>query len=401
MKLQELISPKRIAGTELILSGTGYEIYLTILKKDKSSIITESSKEGITSVEQLATHLPEKIAVYLSINGKGIIHKKLSPDPNDNDKNYLQAIFPNANPGDFYIQKTNTDDEQVFVSVIRKQTLDELLAQLKDKGIQAIDCYLGPFAINSVAALLNKEELNFQNHQLKFYDNAISDYQSLDALHEEPVTIGDETIKSSLLLSFATAFSYFLPSQSVSNNIESVATDKEEFKQKSLFEFSKWAMAIFFFVVFLANFFVFKHFLEKKNRLTTQLSVHQGNLDRYESLKRELGAKDSLIEKLGISKNSKTSYYSDQIALDMPSSILLNKLNVHPALKKNNPGEESFFEFKTESIHIEGSCSKSIEVNDWIKSIQQKKWVKEVEMSNYTQNKETGRGDFVLEVRKK
>jgi Tfp pilus assembly protein PilN len=393
------IKSKSVTGVEVAFSGDGNPWFnLCILKKDKSSLHTESVKIKITNIEEL----PSKLPVCLVLNGKGIIHKKLSCKEDDSDKALLERVLPNANINDFYLQRYNTFHDHIFVSIVRKSQVDPLLKSFKEKGLTVISCTLSPFIVSGILPLLKNSdsffELEVPGYMLNASDGVIESFHPTETIKDlPPLQIGNESVYRELVFAFASALSYFLPIQNMlSIEITEVNEQRNEFKQKTIFQFAGLGVLVFFLSLLLINYFVFDHYWKKKNMLESEFSLSQESLSHYEKLKTEFEEKQKFFEKAGLLDASRTSWYADRLAEDIPDNILLKELEINPLQKKSI--QDTLLVFLAKTIHVSGSCKTSGELNDWTKIIRAKQWVKQLNILNYSQDKEQNIAGFSLEI---
>ncbi len=404
-KLENFLQSKRIAGVEaILLSEGGITWNVIVLAKNKTSINTESSSTALTNLGALKNAIPDKVPLAIVLNGKGIIHKKVFVNDSDNDKSILQKVLPNAIPEDFYFQKSSPLNKAVFVSVVRKGVVDSLIGELTMNNLNVVSFSMGPFTIDSIVPLLEDKPVRFDfqlgSHQLKFSENGIEEYSIIanENLYTD-VKVGDNTIASDLVLSFAAAFAYLVGDEGLSNNITPVEESSNAYFQKQRFQLIGWGVLIFFLSVLMINYFFFNNYWTKKNELGSTVSLNQAAVSKYEKLNKEFEEKQEFLKKTGMLETSRTSYYADQLAADLPNTILLTLLNVNPVVKKVKL--EEGISFNTKTIIIEGVSRRSTELNNWIKIIKTKNWVEEVALINYSQDESKVTGEFVLEVRVK
>jgi len=405
--LENIIAGKSAAGVEIVILPDGsYEINLVVLKKEKNSLSTERQYQGIKHIEELAKLIGNKVPIVFLLNGKGIIHKKMSITENDTNVTLLQKVLPNANINDFNIQRTDISPAQVFVSIIRSDVLEKLMDELKTFKLNAIaECFLGPFVITGLLPLINEglinnEQLTIANYQLQIREQQITDIAIVEPVNDIfPIHIGMDNVPQKLVLAFAGAFSYFTDNSVGINNSETINYLKEEFKQKRKFELRGWVLLTTTFIILIINYFVFNYYWSTNNKLNPQLIENEAALKRYDLLKAEYDQKKKLLEQNGLLENSRTSYYADRIASSIPSSVLLTELNIHPLKKqKENEDTEGFF-FETKTITIGGRSKQSTELNNWMKALKKKSWISDVTLVNYKQDSETDDGLFLIELK--
>lgn len=399
--IKRFLDSKNVAGIECILLPDGKQAFnLIFLKKEKSKVITESSHASV-DLEELKRIVSPKVPVSLSVNGKGLIHKKVSMGEKDDLAALLHKVFPNTNLQEFYVQHTAPDSSSnVFVSVIRKSIMDEILSQFSQSGYFVVSCALGPFGVASVLPLMDspvRNELSFSGHHLSIYEGQVADYRQSDIRSLDPTLIGGEYVKPELVIPFAAALSYF-SGFSLANNILTVNEQNEAFRQKAMFQTAGVGVLFFFLISLLVNFFLFSYYDRQKKEYISRVSMSMDMLQRHDTLKKQIEQRQKFLEEAGLLEASRSSYYADRLASDLPSAIRLSQLNVFPFLKSPNETDTKMT-FLQKDIRVSGSCRHSTELNEWMKIIKKKDWVGEVAILNYTQDRSQEEGAFSMEIK--
>jgi len=393
-------------GIDITLTAdAGYLINVVFVKKIKSALHIEKKVEGIKSFEELGKIANPKAPFIVSVNGKGIIHKKIKVNESDNDTTLLNKALPNANSDDFEVQKTQINEVDVFLSIIRSETINEIAQQLIEQKLNTIiDFIIGPFAINSIIPLINKDDIaeNYiiaGQYHLAIRENQIVDISTKKEENSFGISVLGNRIESSLIVAFSAALSCYTTNNSVglkaSKTIEHL---KNEFQEKKKFEFRLAIVLTASFILLFINYFVFNHYWSTNEEQHAILLTNQSALQRYETLKNQYAYKKEFLERNGLLENSRTSYYANQLASLLPSSIQWTDLYIHPLkVQKNTDANESFV-FEKKTIQLSGKCHKSVDLNNWMKLIKEKKWVEKITLINYAQQSETDEGFFLLEV---
>ncbi|OFY82848.1 MAG: hypothetical protein A3F72_01820 [Bacteroidetes bacterium RIFCSPLOWO2_12_FULL_35_15] len=409
--LENINRSKSVIGIEiLLLPDASYEINLVVLKKEKTNIITEKQKEGIKDFDELATHIDPKLPLVVLLNGKGIIHKKVTFVENDTAATLLNKVLPNAKLTEFSIQQTPINSTQVFVSVIRTNVLNDIIEELSKRKLTAISgFFLGPFVITDLLPLMDnkmivKDHFQVGNFLLQIQEQQITEITNTsEDKSGDSILIGDDRIPLKLVFPFAAALSYFILNNESQGIVDSIGIDnlKQEFKQKKKFEFRGWALLIATLLVLLVNYFVFDNYWSKSNKITAELAINQSAIERYDTLKKEFAQKKEFLEQNGLLENSRTSFYIDRLAATLPSAIQWTEVNVHPLKKKQTNEEEQELFFEKKSIMITGNCQRSTVLNDWMKEIKKANWISNVNLLNYSQDNANDDGEFLLEIKLK
>ena len=210
LKNTRLIRGSQILGLQAYsLPDGNYEYDFVLLKKKKNKLIIDKKASGITDLKNALSQIPTGIPVYLIIDGKGVIHKKINLLNKENESSILSQILPNANPDEFFLQLTHAGSLK-FVSLVRIKIISELIALLKECNFQIVDVSLGPFGINRIYLFLeNKNLIDAGGYQLFFENGSVSDFlkkENRNTNHE--YLIGNEKLDEKYLVSFAGGFAY-------------------------------------------------------------------------------------------------------------------------------------------------------------------------------------------------
>lgn len=393
-------------GLEIVILPDGsYEMNLVILKKDKQKLSTEKKQEGIINFEDVAKLIDAKYPIILILNGKGVIHKKVNIAENDTTATLLNKVLPNANLNEFIIQKTPINDKEVFVSVIRANVFNDIIDQFsKNKIVSIAGCLLGPFVIADLLPLIslnaiNNEQLRIGNFQIKIREQQIVDLTSIDFNYAEDPLIGEDLVPQKLVIAYAGAISYFTGNTHGISNSETVDHLKGEFNEKQKFEFRGWVLIIATFLVLIINYFIFNHYWSKNNDMNAQLGSVESALTHYETLKVEFKQKKDFLEQNGLLENSRTSFYIDRLAQNLPVSIQWTDVAINPLKKKNANDESDILFFENKTITVAGNCQNSNELNNWMKEIKKQQWISMVTMVNYKQDNAKENGNFLIEIK--
>jgi len=134
LKDKNIIKSSKILGLHCYLQSNGDLLfYYVLVTRDKGQLNIEKYASFQGNIEQLALEVPTNIPVYLSIDGKGILTKKVSVDPT---KSLIHQAIPNAFEDEFVVQQFKGVDNVIFISIARKSFLDEFLAGFAQQKFQ-------------------------------------------------------------------------------------------------------------------------------------------------------------------------------------------------------------------------------------------------------------------------
>ncbi len=266
---------------------------------------------------------------------------------------------------------------------------------------EIISVSLGPFCVLKLLPLIeyqNTNEIRFADHCLTYLnDGTVHDYLNEKNSAETNFKFNSVVIPENNLVSFAAAYLFF--AGDIAYHIPDIPMVKEarkRLKEKKKFELTLAGALSFFLLVLIVNYFLFDHYWNKKNELSTMFVLNQDAFSKLEKLKADYSEKQNFLQATGFFEPSRLSYYADQLALDLPESILLVRLNLNPVITKMN--DKEVMTFSNKKIAVAGTCKKSTEINEWIKSLKKKSWVENLVMVNYSFDKSKELADFTIEI---
>ncbi|MCK4661795.1 MAG: hypothetical protein KAT68_02935 [Bacteroidales bacterium] len=401
LKNSPFFKGRTVAGIYLIILPDGSQSFdIVILKRNKSLINVEKTSLSINDIDELNACLPASVPVCLSLSGKGIVHKKIKAEKSGDDFYYLNKVLPNASTDEFYIQKTELTDDFYYISVIRKEIIDEIISNINSKGIFIVDVVIGPFAIKNIIPFLDQQAKNIytKNFELTINDFYIENINRIEINSKnENYKLSEENITSELIIPFATGFNYFIPDiKQFKSIIPSVSELKNDFFYKQFIRIFGYGILIFFLVLLMVNYFVFTNYNQKYNELSYNYSQNEELIEKLNQLKQDIKLKESFVYQLRMIEPSRISFCADRIAYLLPKEIILVQINIHPLKRKLKKYKEP--EFSNEIIQISGKCRKSTVLHEWIKMLKSEKWVKEIEILNVSQENKYSFGEFTIKI---
>ena len=400
-----LFKTNKVLGLECVFQNENDLICHTSLIQKSGNSVEITSSNSYSSMEQFfAANLSKDIPVILTINGKGIMHKKVSLAADENYTTSFHKIFPTGNEHEFYTQIHRGLVDNGHVSVIRKHRTDELIAKLQTAGYTVIDFFIGPFIIENALAIMAKKSsvytLSWETYQSEIEDNKIKEYQTLpERVEEQKIELGSFSVDSFAFIAFCAAFHYFVPLADIRNNATSIQNKAIDYKNNKAFVLLLRSSVIGILIICLINFLVFSNYFDEQKKLTEELNVYQNSIAQYDLLVKEEKSKSDFLEKSGLGFSTKNSYYTDRLLYDLPEEIQLTYLSVFPI--KNKAEKDSLIKFDNKSIMIKGDCQKSIVLNSWINLLKTKDFVADAVLENYELNTDKGSGKFDLTIKTK
>lgn len=386
-----------IAGVECVQTGGHFYYNLCLLKKEKDSAKIVLQKQQIPSIEQLKEHLEEDTPIFLAANIKGMLHRQLDYQPKD-DAETLNAVFPSAQATDFYVQTVPSHDNY-FATVVRKDSIDRLIQQLLEADLWVVNVFLGSFWIAEILPLLSSVTA-IQSSQLllTIEEQSLTGFSKSTNEGKAVFMIGDEQVHEPVLLALSMAFLGITQATIQGISTENIQQQQQNFYYKKLLHYSGLLALAVFFIALLINYLLFDYYNQQRQELQIEVSQQQSLLEKRDSLAKKYAEKSALLGDQLYLGASKTSYYADQLAATLPSTLRLTSLVLFPEIKANqfSSGEE-LPRYDNQKIIIKGTCQASVFYNNWKQAVEELRWVKSIHNMSY-QNAPNGQGIFELAI---
>jgi hypothetical protein len=386
-----------VVGVHLqIVDDNRWRMDVALLEKRKNLIQFIAKYSNITGIEELQQVIPANFPIILSVDGKGIVHKKI----NSSDKEHMiQLVFPNVRSEDFILQTQELDDGLSIISLARYNVVHELLNVFFARNFRIYGIILGPFALNCIWELFDNNTglLSFENFEIVNIKGRISQITGRsEKLDSSLFQIAGEVIPSGSLIPYANAVSFFMgsiPGVSISKDL--CIFHRSEYIYKKLVRITGLILLGSLFMILIVNFFLFDKYNKEYNRVNIHYKTGIELAKRVDSLRTTLTKKEELIEKNDLKTGTKFSFYADQIAASVPGSIALIKLEFNPPEKQ---GSQNQFKFQRNTIIIHAKCISGYILDGWMNVLRNESWIKQMEVLNYQQENYSDPGIFILKV---
>ena len=397
---QKITSFKKVAGIEATIKGDGTTDYcLIVLSMSKNVVTIEVKESGIQDIEKVKSLVPAETPIALTVNGRGILHKKITEASFTNNAEVISNVLPNAKVADFYLQKIHSG-KNVFVSVIRKDSFHKIAALFESHNLPVIYASCGPFIVADIVPFLEKniDEIAFSGYSLTLKNNFISDYKVDAEKKENSYLLGDERVSSTILSSYASAFHLLINSSNNGLDSDQIKAVAEEFKNKMIFKIAGYSILCFFVGLMLLNYLIYNYYKSENSELSGRSQIYGGMVKEIEQLEKQVKEKEYFLKSAGWLSVPRTSFFADQIAGTIPSSIKLSDIRINP-LNNNQSKRQKKKIFQSDTIYVSGTCSNPTVLNPWMKELKSMEWVEEANNINYTHDHKTKAGSFEVEIK--
>jgi len=395
----KIVKGNEVAGVSVhFVSNESIRIQVAILKQHKSEVTIVKQYSNLSELKDCFQKISGQIPIYLSVDGKGIVHKKISTEKSHmTEKEKLHQVFPDSKPNEFYMQEHQITTNQLYFSIGRKKQIDNLVRLFKRQNYFVIGLTLGPYDLVNIAAGLDAgREIYTGPYHIELNESAIENFRKADNVGAQDFyMLGDERINGENLIAVAVAFRFFINWKNSSCYMPEIQTNREEFFYKKVFVKAGWGMLIFFFAVLLINFLFYSHYNDKNAVLMQEYNNNQQLLARLDSLTAKYKFHKSFIEMNNLNQASKNAYYSDRMGASVPKRIKLKEMTINPLQEKIENDEKLLF--NQQVIFISGETGNSLDLNDWIRSLKRYKWIRKVEIISFKTDR-SNKGIFQLKI---
>lgn len=386
-KYKPIFSRQTFALVHVVFGDQIIYDLLYIAKKGNTLSISDSHF-GL-GYDDLAKKLNKNNPVILHFSGQSIINKKVSIQ-----SNYSKEVLFGASPSDFYILEVKQGDFN-FVSVARREIIDEVLQNFKSLGVFIVNFTLGPFVNVLLQELLPSQELITRDFILYFSNNKLLDFKSNDDNTSKIYKLGQDKLSNYQLSLFAALLNHLYPSDTINYDKSTLLENNNQFKQKKLFNTLGIAVLSFFLISLLLSYIVFDYYNNKYLDYEKQLYYLNNTYKQVKDLENEKTRKQAIVKASGVLSHRFVTQYLYNIGESIPETITLSELKFNPLLKKIKANEPL-------SVHkgvilISGKTTSSNALNNWIAVMKHLKWVKHIKIRNFLRDRHSAL-QFDLEI---
>ncbi|MDH7445309.1 hypothetical protein [Aquimarina sp. 2201CG14-23] len=346
-----------------------------IQKKDELDVTQHFIKVHFSELTEV---IKASGKAHLIITDSNILSKTV--DFIGTDQEVLAKAYPNLDVDDFYYQilKTNTTS---FVTVCRKQYVNEVIDKYKEANILITSIDLGSLKTTSLISYIQDTELQTYNTTITINNNQIASIQQgSDQIRN--YKIDSVVIPSTHTLPFASILDTVIDQTSISGNIEEKNTELlHRYKESRFFKNTLQYGIGFLLISLLINFFVFNSKYKTWQGLQEEEQIYTTQKEHIEKQQSIVSTKEDIVNSIITTGFSKGSYYTDQIIQSQPSTVILKSFSYQPIAKTIRSDKPIIVRDKT--IAISGDSSDKISFTNWIQKIESLHFVNHVTIVNY------------------
>jgi hypothetical protein len=378
------VNSMHVVGVFRNSTGNEYRLLTVRKRKGKLSILNSTAH---STLELLFEKAGSKLPVILVFEGKGILEKEIDLTV-DADKSWYNSI-------DFesILYTAIRSQKSTFISFCRKNIVDEVVEEFKNRRLYVLDVYIGSF----MGALLQKElhqsEIVSHTAQLSFESGNLSGFSKYQGAPKR-YKIGDDEFTSEVLPLYGALVHYIVKQDEVSKTSDNSYCSDEALYRK-LFDSAAVAVLVFFFISLLASFTGIQYFGSKNAELVAQ-NLYSGKA--YEFLSDLQGQRKEKLEVLnqtGLMTSKFLSFYAYEMTRTAPAGLSLTQLAVSPSALEIRDGKQA--EILSKTIAVKGKTSAQVTIDKWIGILTKMSWLENVEIVSVERDK-TGLTTFEIKI---
>ncbi|MCJ1806463.1 hypothetical protein BWK63_02460 [Flavobacterium covae] len=346
---------------------------LTVFKKRNKLNILNS--RTFDSFEKLCKATDVKIPVVLSIDGKGILNKKVDNN-NEIDINWLKTINFDS------IYHTTFQNEEIrFMSFSRSILVEENIQFFQANHFQVLDVYIGAFPVAFLKDYIHINTIKAGELELIFEEDKLESF--LKNNKTTSIQVGEDTLLSSHLPLYASAIHFFLQPEEITKT-ENKINLEEVIYQKA---FNKLAviMLVSFFTLLLLSYTSIQYFNKKISELNLEVIYSNQSYKQIKKLEKRREQQMMIVNESGITSNIFISHYVFDLLKIVPNDMKLNELNYAPVDKEIKINKKILMTPNT--FFIKGHTQEEKVFNNWLTDIKKLSWVRKFEIVNFKKDK--------------
>lgn len=386
---------KYLIAVEMVYSSREEYTFNITVCQQKSKRISVILQQQNLSWEESKGILKKASKIYLSITGKGIIHKKTAHFY-EKSQELCSVLLPDAKSADFCAQSYDFYD-QYFGAIIRTETLEQAIQPFVDAKLFPANIYIGPYSGLIIAEIIGELDLHVQcsGYALHFVNMKLESFEQIQGeatLHQ----VNDETINGVNMHGLSTVISTETDAIAVSA-IENKKAQScmEEARQKRRFNIFLNSIVVFILLTVSINYYFNQQLADEYSKLDEELALNKQSISDIEKLEREIEEKKTLVGKRSANFGPVISVMADQIATHIPASIRLTNMEIFPLAGKIQKEKAVMFSYT--KIIVEGVANETDALDKWIHTCKEEKWIKDVLIVKYDFDNNQNKGLFKLE----
>lgn len=388
------VKGNRYYSLEITTSLDGERFHLLELRRSKGELHLVG-EQTFKNLDEIPGQTKRNIPIFLILNTNSVLLKSVKKTGEQSAPDLLALAFPNLDREQFYYQSISSKTSD-FIALTKKAELEHWLEKLADLKLQVYAINLGPLAIEQIAEWMDGE-ITFSGFLGAFTKKSLSRLSLSDSTETHSRTVNGIEISSDGLLGFSSILSD-IKGVDITGNTAGLAKELSNtfFNQRFFILGIQYGLFLCF-ALLLINFLGWSFYTDKVNTFQDSQALNQEQLSKVKQLEKLVVSKQEKLETLQRMGNTRSSWYFDQVAQRIPSSILLDRFEYHPLRNQVRPNKPILLE--KNKILIEGTARNEQDFLLWTRALEDRPWVKGVFIDDYGNAPKSGiRFSITLEI---
>lgn len=390
--ITSLLLGKQYIGVEHFTLNSEEKVALLLVESKKEGLVI-AKKDRVSYTQKIAEKWDVRLPFCLIVNTNQVIQKEVSGTETSDEK-LLHKAFPNTNWEEFYFEIWRLKTKSI-IAITRKTYLDEIVNQYEKQKIAIAGVSLGVCGLSEILEYVKEEQIFTNNQSVsKVEENQII----AAAVHESSVNyvINELEIENRHLLAFSGIVRLLLNAPVNSGSIVSYSEEAYDgYNQKQFFAKGVKVVIGIVLAILLLNFVFFTHYYKLAQETTETVLVNKSSLEDVTKIKQRIIIKEEKVKNSIGKTDSQSSLLINEIAKEIPSSIVLTELTFNP-LEKKIKAEESVLT-TDKVIIVKGTTLANDSFTHWIETIEKIKWIDKVLITHFGKN-EANETEFAIKI---
>lgn len=363
------------------IGEVGNALSYGVLKVQKSKgELTILNSIRVCEIEHIKGHIKKDVPVLLAINTSSILTKIASDVKDGIPEALVNGEFPNLDLNNFYYQISQLPQRPI-IAIAKKEYVDGILESFDRQNISIANVCLGIGYLESILPYTRAPGIYAFNTRIAVEDNLISGSSIVYGAYNEDYLINGLEVNSAHLLSFAYVVAFLSKSIGATNLSEANRALGRDLYNRRIFNFGLKYGLVFFTVLLMFNFIMFDHYHDKVESLGTLVASNATQRDNLIQLENTLDQKKKRFEVLTSFSNSKSTYYLDELANNLPATVLLDGIQYQPLTKQVR--ESKPITLAENTILVFGVSNDDGQFSNWLENLERLDWIGSVETTDY------------------
>ncbi|GAA0884064.1 hypothetical protein GCM10009120_26620 [Sphingobacterium siyangense subsp. cladoniae] len=335
--------------------------------------------------ELIANNKYKDTPIALHLDSRQILIKETAPM--DLDEERLKSIFPSYDGDRFYHGQLQGESKQ-WVAFVRKDYIVEMIDRFAVSGYQVIKVFIGPFVLDAILGQINSygDAYTFDGHSIRIgaENKQWQEYRYGQEFESRfGLKIGDHPIRPQYVTAYATAFSTLMEGYFPEYGllIPEVEEQRQSWLEKQKFNVNLLILGAVFFLLLLANTFLFSYYYQENMALGDRVSSQQNTVQDLGKLEGGIKGNEQLLTELGWNGGVSKAWLLDQIGYSIRqfTQISLAQIQVNPQSK----GQGNTVIQQADQIIIKGNSPTLEMLNLWLRELKNNPWIAKVSIEEY------------------